>query len=156
MIKTTFEEEKQYLKDCASEELEYLIPFVITDPHGLVNLDDFIPYKTLTIDLAETKSGGFENFVREFYALFSKEEAEMVVIRNIDRISSRKDKESWKRMVKTGLKSENFNCILHNDDTATIPFAQIKIICTCSHYPDYLKKQGNLGIGPDFYRFPGS
>lgn len=153
MNKNTFEEEKFYLATCAAEKLEHLIPFVVTDPNGLINIDEFIPYRTLTVDLAKTKFGDFENFVREFKAHFAKEEAEMIVFRNIDRISSRKDRDSWEKMVKKGLKGEDFDCTLNEGVLATIPFSQIKLVGTCSRYPDYLKTMGNLGIGPDFSNY---
>lgn len=149
-MERTFEEETQYLADLASEKLEFLVPFVVTDPEGLVDVDKFIPYKTLSIDLAASKAGDFESYVKNFRKNFAESEAEIVLIKNIDNISSRKDKVDWEQLVITGLKSENFNCLFNDMSSHTVPFSKIRIICTCTNYPEYLKKRGNLGIGPIF------
>ena len=149
-MKRTFEEEKQYLADLASEKLEYLVPFVVTDPEEWVDVEEFIPYKTLSIDLAATKAGDFESFVKDFKKRFAEKEAEIVLIKNIDNISSRKDKLDWEQLVIVGLKSEDYTHLFNDASSRTVPFSKIRIICTCKSYPDYLKKRGNLGIGPDF------
>ena len=150
MSKRTFEEEKQYLADLASEKLEFLVPFVVTDPEGLVDVDKLIPYKPLSLDLAATKAGDFESYVKFFRKNFTESEADIVLIKNIDTISSRKDKTDWEHLIIKGLKSENFNCLFNDKSSHAIPFSKIRIICTCKSYPDYLKKRGNLGIGPNF------
>lgn len=158
MCKRSIEQEKQYLADRASEDLEFLVPFVVIDPLDLVKVEDYIPHSFICLDLSDTKAGDFDKFVRDFRKRYEQNPFQIILLKNIDNIRSRKDKNNWKALVITGMKAEDNNWII-NDETAHfgldvvfLPLSTIKVIGTCKIYPDYLKNRGNLGIGPDFSR----
>ena len=149
MCKRSIEEEKQYLADLASEDPKWLVPFVVIDPLDLVKVEDYIPHSFICLDLSDTKSGDFDKFVRDFIKRYKQKPFKIILLKNIDNISSRKDKNNWEALVITGMKAENNNFGL---DDVFLPLSTIKVIGTCKIYPDYLKNRGNLGIGPDFSR----
>lgn len=148
----SFKEELEYLKDSASEELCYFIPFVVTDPDNIVDMEKYIPYSHRVIDLAQVKAGDLEIFLGSL----ATGDVPLILFKNIDKISSRKDKEAWESVIVCGLKSENKTFVFKNSETVgglkkyELPFDKIKIIGTCSVFPEYLTKRGNLGKGPDF------
>lgn len=148
MMEFSFEDTKAYLRDCATEELRYLVPFVVTDPHNLIRMEDYMEYPFYEIDLAQTKAGDFEKHIHKIL----KQKKPVVLFKNVDQIRSRKDKVSWQNMVITAMKNENFTTVFGDHDLS-LPFDKIKAIGTCSIFPDYLRKRGNLGIGPDFSKF---
>lgn len=149
MTQYTLQETMDYLRDMATEEvLEYLNPFVVIDPHNLIRIEDYVEYPYYTIDLAQTKAGDLEKHVRKIL----KDKKSVVILKNIDAISSRKDKIAWQDLIIKALKGERFSHVSENFDLS-LPFDKIKAIGTCSVFPDYLRKRGNLGIGPDFSNY---
>lgn len=153
MCKRSIKQEKQYLADRASEDLEWLVPFVVIDPQDLVKVEDYIPhkYKFICLDLSDTKAGDFDKFVRDFRKRYEQNPFQIILLKNIDNIRSRKDKNNWEALVITGMKAEDNNWIINDGlDDVFLPLSKIKVIGTCKIYPDYLKNRGNLGIGPDF------
>ena len=153
MCKRSIKQEKQYLADRTSEDLEWLVPFVVIDPQDLVKVEDYIPHRFICLDLSDTKAGDFDKFVRDFRKRHKQNpfEIEIILLKNIDNIRSRKDKNNWEALVITGMKAEDNNWIINDGlDDVFLPLSKIKVIGTCKIYPDYLKNRGNLGIGPDF------
>lgn len=151
MCKRSIKQEKQYLADLASESLEWLVPFVVIDPHDLVKVEDYIPHSFICLDLSDTKAGDFDIFVRDFRKRYEQNPFQIILLKNIDNIRSRKDKNNWEALVITGMKAEDNNWIINDGlDDVFLPLSKIKVIGTCKIYPDYLKNRGNLGIGPNF------
>lgn len=140
--------EKIYLDDSASEEFQYIIPFVVTDPGHLVEISEYIPYPFTDIDLATVKAGDFKKFVADIHR------NPVVVFRNIDKIAGRKERDDWQALVVCGLKGEKKTFFVDDDmNDMVVHFDKIKTMCTCSEYPEWLRSRGNLGIGPNFTRF---
>lgn len=156
MSRRSIKEEKELLEDLASETPQYLMPFVVIDPDGLVKVEDYIPHKFISIDLSETKAGDFAEFVADFKNRFEQAPFRIILLKNIDNIRSRKDRKDWEALVITGMKAEDGTFMI-DDEMAHcgikdifLPLSKIKVIGTCKIYPDYLKRRGNLGLGPDF------
>lgn len=145
-------EAMEYLKDYLFAELNLLTPFVLIDPDGLVDLSEHIPYPYREYDLATMKDGELEKFLKEI----SHIDKPIILLRNIESVSSLKEKEDWKNIIVDGLKEESKIFVLKNDECIgglteyRLPFDKVKLICTCHQYPDFLKNKGNLGKGPDF------
>ena len=148
----SLKQELDYLKDSASEELCCFIPFVVTDPGNMVAVEKYIPYPHRVIDLAQVKAGDLEKFLESI----ATADSPIILFRNIDKISSKKDKEAWESIIVCGLKSEKKTFVLKDSENVeglkeyNLPFDKIKVIGTCSAFPEYLTKRGNLGKGPDF------
>ena len=156
MCRRSIKQEKQYLADLASESLERLVPFVIIDPHDLVKVEVYIPHRFICLDLSDTKAGDFDKFVRDFRKMYEQNPFQIILLKNIDNIRSRKDKNNWEALVITGMKAEDRSFMINDEmahcglDDGFLPLSKIKVIGTCKSYPDYLKNRGNLGLGPDF------
>ena len=73
----------------------------------------------------------------------------------IIRVNNTKDKDAWLAIIVAALKGESCYVLLNDKDLDEVymPFKKLKAICTCSQYPDYLRKRMNLGKGPDFSHF---
>lgn len=136
-------------------EFEDFIPFVVTDPNNCVNIEEYIEEyiegSVLTIDLSAVKAGDIKEFARKI----NLGDFRVVLFKNIDNIRSRKDKDAWLAIILTALKGESCYVLLNDKDLDEVymPFKKLKAICTCSQYPDYLRKRMNLGKGPDFSHF---
>lgn len=145
----SLQETKDYLRDLASESLKYMTPFVIVDPKQISDIDGCISYPFLSIDLSTTKAGDIISYIK----LIRSGEYPIILFRNIDKISSRKDRGNWEQLIIMGLKAEDGTFLFDWKDY-TIRFSKLRAICTCSKYPDYLKIRGNLGwVGVDFSPF---
>lgn len=148
----SFNEELQYLKDLLPEDLDLATPFVITDPKGEVEIAEYIPHPFVEFDLSTMKAYNLEQFLKEI----ENTDKPFILLRNIGSISTLKDRQNWENMISSGLKSESktfiFKCSECVDGLKEyrLPFDKVKLICTCTEYPDYLKNKGNLGKGPDF------
>lgn len=149
----TLDEKKEYLSDLASEELKYLVPFVVVDPDNIIKLEDYVNASYYSIDLAQTKAGEILNCIDQILSC----KYGIIIFNNIDKISSRKDKDDWKSLIVNGLKAEDRSFMFKSQEgsygltSRHIPFSHIRVICKCSSYPDYLKERGNLGwVGLDF------
>ena len=148
----SLEKTKELLKYQATMPFKYLSPFVVVDPGNLISIEDYMDYPALVIDLSETKAGGIPPFLEQ--VLTGK--YPIVIFKNIDKIYSRKDKQDWISMIMMGLKGESGHFIIDykNITSRYVPFSRVKVICTCSEYPDYLKKTGYRGwIGADFSKY---
>lgn len=132
-------------------EFEDFIPFVVTDPNNCVNIEEYVEGSVLTIDLSAVKAGDIKEFARKI----NSGDFRVVLFKNIDNIRSRKDKDAWLAIIVTALKGESCYILLNDKDLDEVymPFKKLKAICTCSQYPDYLRKRMNLGKGPDFSHF---
>lgn len=148
MRQYSLQELKDYLRDCATETLDCLVPFVVTDPHNLITIDDYVEFPFYAVDLAQTKAGDLIKHIVKI----RKQNKPIVILKNIDTISSRKDKDAWQNLIIKALKGERLSLVSDNYELS-LPFDKIKAIGTCSVFPDYLRTRGNLGIGPDFSNY---
>ena len=146
------EELNQEIIDYIEDPIESTSPFVIVDPFHKIVVEDIISIDILSIDLSKTKAGDIFHYLDE---ILSKKYP-VVLFKNIDNISSRKNKLDWESLIINGLKSEDKTFMFESDNAIgglkeyNIPFSKFKVICTCNIYPDYLKERGNLGwIGAD-------
>ena len=153
MNRTSLAEEIDILE--AFLEFEDFIPFVVTDPNNCVNIEEYIEEyiegSVLTIDLSAVKAGDIKEFARKI----NSGDFRVVLFKNIDNIRSRKDKDAWLAIIVAALKGESCYVLLNDKDLDEVymPFKKLKAICTCSQYPDYLRKRMNLGKGRDFSHF---
>lgn len=149
----TLEQNKEYLSDLISENPADMTSFVLVDPAHIITIGDYIKTPYISIDLAKTKAGDIVSRLDQM----SSGKYRIIVFNNIDRISSKKDKSDWESLIITGLKEEK-TCVVFTENDGfhglkeyNVNFSELRVICTCSQYPDYLKTRGNLGwVGLDF------
>ncbi len=149
----TLEQNKEYLSDLISENTADMTSFVLVDPTHIITIGDYIKTPYLSIDLARTKARDIVSYLDQMIS----GKYRFIVFNNIDRISSRKDKSDWESLIITGLKEEKTCFVFTSNDRVHglkeyyVNFSELRVICTCSKYPDYLKTRANLGwVGLDF------
>ena len=91
--------------------------------------------------------------LEEFVSNVSSKSFQIIFIKNIDKIQKNKDKEYWESIVTIALKQEEYPIMIETREgyykTFILPFDKIKIITTCSQYPEFLKGKGMLGYMVD-------
>lgn len=104
----------------------------------------------LSIDFNEIEGNVLENWVTKI----SLDKPPAILFKNIDKMPNNKEKDYWESIITIGLKGEEYPIQLETKDgyykTFNLPFDRIKLITTCSQYPEFLKDKGTLGYILDF------
>ena len=119
---------------------------IIIDPDDKINWEDALNrLPCLSVDLSQLNYPSLEDFIINLSSNLSK----VLLIKNIDKIPVNSDKEYWETIITIGLKGEEYPITIETKDgyykTFNLPFDRIRVITTCSQYPDYLKDKGMLG-----------
>ena len=127
-----------------------IIKLIIIDPNQNSGLEDLIDFPYQIIDLNEVRYGELERWV----SVISSDKSSSILFKNIDKIPEDSMKDYWESIVIIGLKGEEYPIQIETEDgyfkEFILPFDKIKLICTCSQYPDFLKDKGMLGYVFDF------
>ena len=99
----------------------------------------------LIINFNEITDGRLEEYLYEI----SSFKHEIIIFLNIDKIFQGADMEYWESIITIALKQENYPIDFQDKEgnfkKYELPFHKIKVVTTCSKYPDYLKDKGMLG-----------
>lgn len=128
---------------------EQIVPLILILPNKSNKIrESNILLQSLTllfIDFDEIKYGDLEKWVTKI----SSDKPETILFKNIDKIPVNSDKEYWESIITIALKKEEYPVMIETQEgyykTFILPFDKIKIITTCSQYPEFLKRKGMLG-----------
>ena len=128
-------------------EINSNFPLIVIDPANKICWKDWLnSLSNISIDLSQLNNAGLEDFVINL----SSNPSKILLLKNIDNISETKDKEYWESIITIGLKGEEYPIIIETKEgylkTFNLPLDKIKLITTCSHYPEFLKDKGTLGV----------
>ena len=108
------------------------------------------PFPYLIIDFNEINDRELEKYLQEISSL----KYQIILFHNIDKITLGGDKEYWESIITIALKQENYPIEVQDKEgyfkKFELPFQDLKIITTCSKYPEFLKDKGILGEIIDF------
>lgn len=134
---------KRLLKDTIENSCHNSF-IVINSPNNL-EMEELITPPFLSIDL----NSSIPNSLKEFIKEFTGKNYEFLLLKSIDKIPEDSMKEYWESIITIGLKGEEYPIMIETQEgyykTFILPFDKIKIITTCSQYPDFLKDKGTLG-----------
>lgn len=128
----------------------YPQPMIIINPQNELDMKREFPLSCLTINLAKVSKTDLKNICFKL----SLGKISILYLKNIDKIPLNGNKDYWESIVIIGLKGEEYPIQIETEDgyfkEFILPFDKIKLICTCSQYPDFLKDKGMLGYVFDF------
>lgn len=127
-------------------EINSNFSLIVIDPHNKVYWEDWLnSIPNILIDFSQLNNVSLEDFVVNLSTNISK----ILLIKNIDKISETKDKEYWESIITIGLKGEECPITIETKEgyykTFNLPLDKVKLITTCSQYPEFLKDKGTLG-----------